>query len=122
VPRAPVAVLVVEDDVLLRMSIVQDLEDAGFDVFEAENASAAIDQLNHNSRIQVMFSDVDMPGGVDGLKLAALVRDRWPPIKIIITSGHHDLSKLIMPEVELFLPKPYTPELVVASILEVADA
>ena len=121
-PKAPVAVLVVEDDVLLRMSIVQDLEDAGFDVFEAENASAAIDQLNHNSRIQVMFSDVDMPGGVDGLKLAALVRDRWPPIKIIITSGHHDLSKLIMPEVELFLPKPYTPELVVASILEVADA
>jgi DNA-binding NtrC family response regulator len=121
VPRAPVAVLVVEDDILLRMSIVQELGDAGFDVFEAENASAAIELLNNNNRIQVMFSDVDMPGGIDGLKLAALVRDRWPPIKIIITSGHHDLSKLVMPEIEIFLPKPYTPERVVASILEIAE-
>jgi DNA-binding NtrC family response regulator len=122
VPTAPVAVLVVEDDILLRISIVQDLDDAGFDVFEAENASVAIDVLNKNSHIQVMFSDVDMPGGVDGLKLAALVRDRWPPIKIIITSGHHDLSKLVLPGVEMFLPKPYAPEHVVASILELVEA
>jgi CheY-like chemotaxis protein len=68
-----------------------------------------------------MFSDVDMPGGLDGLRLAELVRNRWPPIKIIITSGHLDLTNLVAHYIEKVLPKPYSPEKVVAAIRELVE-
>jgi DNA-binding NtrC family response regulator len=115
------AILVVEDEVLIRISIAQELEDAGFEVFEAEDAHAAIAILEKYSHIHVMFSDVDMPGGLDGLRLAELVRGRWPPIKIIITSGHRNLTNVVAHYIEKILPKPYTPEKVVSAIRELVD-
>ncbi len=111
-------VLVVEDEALVRMGIVDELEDAGFEVFEAANATDAIDTLIANSQISVMFTDIDMPGGVDGLKLSASVRDRWPPIAIIITSGHRTVDVADLPVRARFMSKPYNPDTVVRSIRE----
>jgi CheY-like chemotaxis protein len=117
-----ITVLVVEDEALLRMVIVLELEDAGFEVVAASNATEAIEYLVANKSISVMFTDVDMPGGIDGLKLAAAVRDRWPPIKIIVTSGVHKIDVSILPEEGRFMPKPYSPEGVVRIIREMSSA
>lgn len=116
--NAYIAVLVVEDEAIIRMSIVAELEEAGFEVFEASNAAQAIDVLIANNRIQLMFTDVDMPGGVDGLKLAASVRDRWPPIKIIVTSGHRRIDVDALPVEARFMAKPYDLNSVILSIRE----
>lgn len=113
-----IAVLVVEDEALVRMAIVDELEDAGFEVFEAADADKAIDILTATPRIQLMFTDVDMPGGTDGLKLAAAVRDRWPPIKIIVTSGHRKVEIDSLPLECRFMAKPYNPDVVVRCIRE----
>jgi DNA-binding NtrC family response regulator len=111
-----IAVLVVEDEALIRMAIVDELEDAGFEVFEAANANEAIAILVANLNIRLMFTDIDMPGGMDGLKLAAAVRDSWPPIKIIVTSGHQTIETSALPVESLFLRKPYNTKHVVQSI------
>ena len=116
-----IAVLVVEDEAIVRMSIVEELEEAGFEVFEAANAAKAIEVLIANNRIEVMFTDIDMPGGVDGLKLAASVRDRWPPIKIIVTSGHRKVNVDALPVEARFMLKPYEAEAVIRSIREMTQ-
>ena len=100
-------VLVVEDETLVRMAIVDHLEDEGFMVFEASNADEAIEILVNNLDIRVMFTDIDMPGGMDGLKLAAAVRDRWPPVKIVVTSGYRFVRDDEIPAESRFFPKPY---------------
>jgi two-component system, response regulator PdtaR len=103
-------VLVVEDDFLLRMSATAMIEEAGFEVVEAGNADEAITMLESRSDIRLVFTDIQMPGSMDGLKLAAAVRGRWPPIKIIATSGRHFIRHGDLPEGALFLSKPYTSE------------
>lgn len=85
---------------------------------KSSNAASAIEVLIANSRIEMMFTDIDMPGGVDGLKLAASVRDRWPPIKIIVTSGHRKVNVDALPVEARFMMKPYHPEEVIRSIRE----
>lgn len=80
------------------------IEEAGFSVVEAANADQAIQILETRRDVSVIFRDVDMPGAMNGIRLAHAIRDRWPPIKIIATCGHHDL-----PTGGRFLPKPYTP-------------
>jgi CheY-like chemotaxis protein len=100
-------VLVVEDEVLIRMNTVEMVEDAGFDVLEAANADEAIALLEVRLDIQVIFTDIDMPGSMNGIKLAQAVRGRWPPIKIIATSGHFKLKAGDLPDDGRFLPKPY---------------
>ena len=87
-----VIILVVEDDFLWRMDAVQMIEEAGFDVLEAANADEAIPILETRSDINVIFTDINMPGSMDGLKLAHAVKGRWPPIKIIATSGHVEVK------------------------------
>jgi CheY-like chemotaxis protein len=101
-------VLVVEDEALLRWHAVAMIEDAGFDVIEAANAAEAIFVLEARTDIRVIFTDIQMPGSVDGLRLAHLVRNRWPPIKIIATSGQLRLRDYELPEGGRFLPKPYS--------------
>jgi two-component system, response regulator PdtaR len=109
-------VLVVEDEALLLFSIADDLRDAGFEVFEASDADEAIALLSTEPGIGLMFTDIDMPGSMDGLKLSAVVHDRWPPVRIIITSGKHMPSRDRIPDDGLFLPKPYTPASVVSAM------
>ena len=104
---AKIAVLIVEDEPFLRMSAADTIADAGFEVLEAENADEAVRILESRLDIRIVFTDVDMPGSMDGLKLAAAVRGRWPPIEIIVTSGHRSVKESELPERSLFMPKPY---------------
>jgi CheY-like chemotaxis protein len=76
-------VLVVEDDFLIRMHAAETIEDAGFEVVEASNADEAVTILEARLDIAVVFTDIRMPGSMDGLKLARAARDRWPPIHIV---------------------------------------
>jgi CheY-like chemotaxis protein len=103
----PIGVLVVEDEPFIRMDIAESLRRGGFVVFEAANAHQAIAILESDVMIQVMFTDIDMPGSTDGLKLSAAVRDRWPPIKIVATSGHRGVAVEDLPEGSMFFGKPY---------------
>ena len=114
----PVVVLVVEDDSLLRMDAVQMIEEAGFQVLEADNADQAIALLERRSDINVVFTDIQMPGSMDGFKLAQAIRDRWPPVKIIATSGYFLEMTSNLPEGGRFISKPYDIQHITALIRE----
>jgi CheY-like chemotaxis protein len=103
-------VLIVEDEFLLRMNAVDMIAAAGFEVVEAENADQAIEILEARFDITVVFTDIQMPGSMDGLKLARAVRGRWPPIKIVATSGRVNVAQTDLPDGGRFLPKPYSPD------------
>lgn len=100
------------------MDISDQLQNAGYHVHEAKNADEAIEILAVNEDIQVIFTDIDMPGSLDGLKLAWAVRDLWPPIKIIVTSGNHMVEASQMPSGSRFFPKPYMSASVAAAMQE----
>jgi CheY-like chemotaxis protein len=119
-PKRPV-VLIVEDEFLLRMDAVDMIAGAGFAVVEAANADEAIDVLEARRDITVVFTDIQMPGSMDGLKLARAVKGRWPPIKIVATSGHLHVRETDLPEGGRFLPKPYSPGQVAGVLREVTD-
>jgi CheY-like chemotaxis protein len=103
------AVLIVEDEPLVRLCAVETVEAAGFTVIEAANADEAIRILESRRDIRVVFTDIHMPGSMDGLKLAHAVRDRWPPIKIIVTSGREKVAEQELPAGGRFFAKPYDP-------------
>ncbi|MGO4513286.1 response regulator [Bradyrhizobium sp. 2TAF36] len=111
-------ILIVEDDVLIRMDAAQMIAGDEFDVIEAANADEAIAILETRLDITVVFTDIQMPGSMDGLKLAAAVRDRWPPIKIITTSGQARISCDDLPDGGLFLPKPYNAAQILKTLRE----
>jgi CheY-like chemotaxis protein len=111
-------ILIVEDEFLLRMDSAEVLEDAGFCVISAVNADEAIAILTARSDIHVVFTDIQMPGSMDGLKLARFVRDRWPPIKIVATSGQVHIEDDDLPAGSVFLPKPYRSGQVVGVLRE----
>jgi two-component system, response regulator PdtaR len=117
VAQRPV-VLVVEDDFLLRMDAVDIVRSAGFDAVEASHADEAIAILEAKSNIHVVFADIQMPGSMDGLKLARFVKDRWPPIKIVTTSGRVRISGDDLPEGGRFIPKPFSPAQVIGTLRE----
>ena len=107
-----ITVLVVEDEALLRMNTVDELTDQGLEVMEAANSKEAIAIFRSGKRFECLFTDVDMPGDVDGLELAALVKDAWPPIEVIVTSGHRDVTRDDLPPRGVFIGKPYSLEAV----------
>jgi CheY-like chemotaxis protein len=109
-------VLVVEDEFLIRMDAVDMIAGVGFEVVEAANADQAIEILQTRRDITAVFTDIQMPGSMDGLKLARAVRGRWPPIKIVATSGHVGVRETDLPVGGRFLPKPYS-QLQVTSVL-----
>lgn len=119
--RRPV-VLIVEDDFLLRMNAVEVIKEGGFEVIEAANADEAILILEARSDITVVFTDIQMPGSMDGLKLARAVRGRWPPIKIVATSGRYNVGETDLPEGGRFLPKPYNSTQVTGMLRELIAA
>jgi two-component sensor histidine kinase len=100
------AVLVVEDEMMLRMRAVDMVEDAGFAAVEAINADDALTILESRSDIELLFTDIQMPGSIDGLKLAHDVHDRWPAIKIILVSGQLKLTDTDKPADSRFFGKP----------------
>jgi CheY-like chemotaxis protein len=114
----PIAVLVVEDEALILMDIAFQLEAEGFEVYMAANADAAIDLLTRHAGIRLIFTDIDMPGSMDGLRLAAAVRDRWPPIRIIVTSGARMVEITDLPDGSVFFSKPYDHNSVTSAMRE----
>ena len=104
----PTIVLIVEDEYLIRMNARDMVEESGYAVLEARNADEAITILEARADIAVIFTDVQMPGSMDGLKLAAAVRNRWPPVKIIAASGRTKLTDADLPEGAHHMSKPYT--------------
>jgi DNA-binding NtrC family response regulator len=115
-------VLVVEDEPLLRMIAVELLQDAGLEVCEAGRADDAIPVLEDNEGIRVLFTDVRMPGSMNGYALAHYVHGRWPGIKIIVTSGHTAISEDSLPVGAVFVPKPYDPVLLPQCVKEMIAA
>ena len=99
-------VLVVEDEMLLRLRVVDMVEDAGFIPVEAVDGDEALAILQSRSDIALLFTDIQMPGSIDGLQLAHAVHQLWPPIKIILASGQLKLSSSDIPQDSRFFGKP----------------
>jgi len=107
-------VLVVEDEPLVRLVTVELLEDAGYEILEAPNAKLAIEILESRPDIRIVVTDVTMPGDMDGVKLAYYIRDKWPPIYLLLVSARPLEHPL--PEQARFLPKPFSRNQLVASL------
>ena len=116
----PQHVLVVEDEFFSRLHAINLVEAAGYKAIEASNADEAIAILESRKDIHIVFTDIDMPGSMDGLKLARAVRDRWPPIELILTSGHFDVPEDKIPERGLFFSKPYGDREIVSTLQKFA--
>lgn len=115
-------VLIVEDEFLIRMDASDTIAAAGFDVVEAANADEAIAILEQRLDITVVFTDIEMPGSMDGLRLAAAIRGRWPPIKIVAASGRVAVTSVQLPEGSRFLPKPYRASEIIKALRELTEA
>jgi CheY-like chemotaxis protein len=113
-------ILVVEDEPLLRLNAVGMVESAGFEAVEAADAAQAVAILEKRTDIRVIFTDIDLRKGVDGIRLAAIVRDRWPPIEIILTSGYISPKQADLPERSLFFSKPYKEKEVLEAMRKLA--
>lgn len=109
-------ILVVEDEVLLRMMADDILTDAGFRVVEARDAEEAMTLLEARTDVRVVFTDWNMPGEIDGVGLAHLVRKRWPAVGIIVTSGKMQPAPGDLPEGVKFLLKPYRPSTLIEEV------
>jgi CheY-like chemotaxis protein len=114
-------ILVVEDEAIIRLATAALLEDAGYTVIEAGNADVAIQMLGSRTDIGAVFTDIVMPGSLDGLRLVQAIRDRWPPIHLLITSGRNGMVQKDFPRKARFLPKPYTPKHVLKALAELFD-
>ena len=114
-------VLVVDDEFLVRLNALSLLEEAGFGVLEAGSADEAIAVLERRKDIRIVFTDINMPGSMDGLRLAHAIRDRWPPIDIVLTSGRMRVRDEDMPERGVFLGKPYEPGELVEMVRSLAS-
>jgi CheY-like chemotaxis protein len=113
---------VVEDEPLLRMLAVEVVEEAGFIAIEACDADEAVILLESRADITLLFTDIDMPGSIDGLKLAHAVRDRWPPIKILVVSGKQRPQLSDLPLNSCFVEKPYRVSALVQELRSLAGS
>lgn len=103
----PVVLLLVEDEPLTRMDACSGLTAAGFEVLDAEDADAALQLLRERPDIAVMVTDVQMPGPMDGLMLARVIRTLRPDVRVVVTSGGLRLRAEDLPRGVAFVPKPY---------------
>lgn len=100
-------VLVVEDEPIIRLGMVLSIEDAGYEVVEAANADEAVARLTADGEVKIVVTDVDMPGSMDGIRLAHYVRHRWPPIQLLVISGKVGVTPGQLPDGVPFMSKPY---------------
>ena len=110
--------LVVDDEIFARLFAIQVLLDEGFTVIEAENAREGLDMLDRNDDVAVVFTDVRMPGVMDGLGLSEWVRRHRPDVAVVLTSGQVDVHATQLPQNARFLPKPYTAHALLTAIRE----
>jgi CheY-like chemotaxis protein len=116
------AILVVEDEPLLRLLAVDIVEDAGFAALSAATADEALAILEARADVRLVFTDIQMPGSMDGLRLAHAVRDRWPPVELIVTSGRGHIPANDLPDRGRFFPKPYDVEALSQAFRQMARA
>lgn len=109
-------VLVVEDDTIIRMCAVDLVLSAGYEALEACNADEAIAALEAHTDIDLVFTDVQMPGTMDGIKLAQHIRERWPPVRLIVASGAAIIEESSLPGGSKFVSKPYTDHVITDAI------
>ena len=119
---APAVVLVAEDEALVRMLATDVLEDAGYEVVETRNAAEALALLQKRTDVRAVFSDIEMPPGMNGLELAREVRKRWPGMAILIASGKMRPGPEELPPGARFIPKPYEPDMVVRALRAIVGA
>ncbi len=111
-----IRVLVVDDEALVRLATKSVLEDAGMTVVEASNSADAIAILENSHTIDVLFTDIRMPGELDGLALAKFTKDRWPSVKVLVTSGDRETAQSELPMGVRFFAKPYESRQLMATI------
>ena len=105
--HAKPAILVVDDEELLRLNAADLLEESGYAVIEAASAEDALRTLEIRPDVRLLFTDIQMPGAIDGLELARLVHERWPHIRLVMTSGQKQPSRAEIPDKGRFIAKPY---------------
>jgi two-component system, response regulator PdtaR len=103
-------ILVVEDEALIRIWATDLLEENGFSVLEAKDADAALKLLQSRHDVKLLFTDVQMPGSLNGMELAREVHSRWPHILLVITSGRERPTRAEIPDDGRFVAKPYSGE------------
>ncbi len=106
-PHSRVVLLLVEDEPLIRLLGADVLEEAGFEVIEASDGDEALSVLEARPDVRVLFTDLNMPGSLDGLELARVVHERWPGVHLLVTSGRTRLRDDDIPNDGQFVPKPY---------------
>ena len=113
--------LVVDDEVFARLFAIQILLDEGFTVLEAADAAEGLDVLERNDDVSVLFTDISMPGEIDGLGLVRKVREQRPGVALLVTSGVVEPPRGAMPPGGRFLAKPYTAHALMSAIREIED-
>lgn len=121
-PDNRTTILVVEDEALIRMVSADILSEAGFHVLEAENAAEAIAIMEAADHVELVFTDIRMPGRMDGLELATFVHAHWPDVRLLVTSGHVVLSNDEIPDGGRFVNKPYNLQRLVAEVRAIVAA
>lgn len=109
-------VLVVEDSAIIRMGAVDLVLSAGHEALESCDADEAIRILESRDDIDLVFTDVEMPGTMDGIKLTHYIRDRWPPVRLIVASGRAILEESDLPDGSRFFSKPYSDDTIVETM------
>src|SRR5436853_3619238 len=115
-PGQKPVVLVVEGEQLIQSTALAMVEEAGFEAIAASDADEAIRILESRNDIRAVFTDIHMPGSMDGLRLARVVRNRWPPVALIVTSGQTKVLETDLPTGGRFVPKPYQPAEIKAAL------
>lgn len=110
------SILVVDDEPLIRLNLADFFADEGFTVYEAGDAEGAITILEASPSIQVVLTDVQMPGSMDGVKLAHYIRHRWPPTLLVVASGAVKPPPSELPSHTMFVAKPFDPRFVLGEI------
>lgn len=113
------SILVVDNEPLIRLNLADFFLEQGYQVFEADDAETAILILEQNPTIHIVLTDVQMPGSMDGVKLAHYVRDRYPPTVLVVASGALRLSAADLPDGAVFVAKPFDPRFVLEEIQRV---
>lgn len=113
--------LVVEDDFLIRLTLVEALQDEGFEVIEAASTDEASALLGSGSRIDMLITDIQLPGSMDGCALAAAARNHRPELPVIYMSGRPDTACALDPAREAMIAKPYLPSEVCGTVHRLLD-
>lgn len=114
--KGKAVVLVVEDSTIIRIGALDLVRSAGYEALEACNADEAIRVLESRDDVDLVFTDVQMPGTMDGIKLSHYIRNRWPPVKLIVASGNTILEESSLPEGSRFFAKPYNEHSITAAM------